>query len=768
MKEKIIIIIFCALVAAIPSTAQTRTISARVIATSDSIPVEFATVKLMQRDSVMISATLTDENGVFNFDTPIKRGMYLTISHVGCQSIDVDLPCDSVIYLEDSNELSEVIVHGSKKYVKGTSRGLQISLDGNPVAKLGNAMEAIKQLPMIDSSGGGISVLGHGTPIIYINNRLVRSMSELSTLSAEDISNVEIITNPPSKYGADVSSVILIRTKKLNEGFHTVAAGNVSASEAWSESGEASLNYHTEGGLTVFGDFSYGFSGFKQNRHYSEVFFSENTTNSTYHTDTYARARSRTQSLMADGGMNYDFGKNSVGIKYTFHRTPKSHYTGKAQSTTNYRQNEDVIVSLSNLYTQHTLHHINTFGSFVLPGDIRLRIDADYVKSLNSSNSGVDENESEKVVLNSNLSNGNLWSGKLVLSRNFHNVEMEVGTDGTYTRNKQDHLGASTGNQDFINPETDYVKQNLYAWFISFDWNPNKKWNLYGGLRLESSKTDFSQNCIYREDLSKSYTDLLPNLGVSFNSPVQITFYYRASLSRPGYQSLDNTYVYVTPTLWETGNPELRSALRHKIGLNLYYKKFVLQGSFTRSKRNVTSIYKHDSNDGINLIRPINLPDYNSFQLVAVQRLDIGFWHPTFQGVFYGQHLRFGTPIRKYNKPLYTLSLNNRFDIPGGLYGYFNLFYLGTGNQDVIYSHGSWQASLTFNKSWKNWTFTLFANDIFNTWRQRFDTITNNVDFSSDIKGGSRTITLSLRYTLNAAKGKYKGKVARQDEIDRL
>ena len=768
MKEQIIVFILCWIVLAMSAEAQTRQFSARVISASDSIPVEFATVRLMQRDTIMVSATLTDENGVFNFDAPIYNGMYLTISSLGCKNLDIALPCDSVIYLENSNELSEVVVRGSKKYVKGTSRGLQISMEDNPVSKLGNAMDAIKQLPMIDSSNGGISVFGHGTPIIYINNRLVRSMSELSTLSAEDISNVEIITNPSSKYGADVSSVILIRTKKLNEGFHTVAAGNISASEEWSESAEVSLNYHTEGGLTIFGDFSYGFSGFKQNRHYSELFFSENTTNPAYHTDTYAKARSRSQSLMSDGGLNYDFGKNSIGIKYTFHRTPKSHYTGLAESTTDYRQTEDVIASLSNLYTQYSMHHINTFGNFVLPGEFVLRIDADYVKSLNSSNSNVDENESENVVVNSNVSNGNLWSGKLVLSKNIHNMELEAGTDVSYTHNTQDYMGISTANPDFIKPETDNVKQNLYAGFISFDWNPNKKWNLYGGLRLESTKTDFRQNDVYQEDLSKSYTDLLPNLGVSFNSPVQMTLYYRASISRPGYQSLDNTYVYVTPTLWETGNPELRSTLRHKIGLNLYYKKFILQGSFTRNKRNVASIYGYDSNNSINLNQPINLPDYNSFQLVAIQRFDFGFWHPTLQGVLYVQNLKYGTPIRKYNKPLYTLSMNNRFDIPGGFYGYFNLFCLGTGNQDVLYSNCSWQASVTLNKTLKNWIFTLSANDIFNTWRQKFDTVTNSVGYSSDIKGGSRSITLNIRYTLNAMKGKYKGKVSRQDEIDRL
>lgn len=767
MKVKIVYLILCVFVV-MPAIAQTRTISARIMYETDSTAVEFATVKLMQSDSIMVGSTLTDMNGRFSINTAIKEGMFLTISSVGCKTTDVVLPCDTVIYLESTNELAEVVVRGSKRYVKGTSRGLQISMTGNPIAKLGSAMEAIKYLPMIDASGGGISVLGHGTPVVYINNRLVRSTSELSLLSANDISNVEIITNPSSRYGANVSSAILIRTKKLNEGLHAVAAGNVSASEEWSESADVSLNYHTESGLTVLGDLSYGFSGFKQDRHYIEGFYSESNPKSKHRTDTYSKAKSQSQSFMADAGLNYDFGNNSIGAKYTFQRTPKSHYSGNAKSVMDNQETEDVIASISDLHTQNSMHHVNTFSSFSLPANIGLRIDADYVKSYRTSNSGVDENNSTNMIYNSNVSKASLWSGKIVLSMKISKVEIEAGSEISYTRNNQDYLGASTWNLDFIAPETDNVKQNLYAGFVSFNWTPNNIWNMYGGLRLESTNTDFRQNNVLREDLSKSYTDLLPNLGISFNSSIRMSLFYRASVSRPGYQSLDNTYVYVTPTLWETGNPELRSTLRHKIGLNLYYKKFILQSSFTMNKRNVTSIYRYDNTDRINVVQPVNLPDYNSFQLVAVQQLDFGFWHHTIQGVFYVQDLKYGSPVRKYDKPLYTLSLNNRFDIPGSFYAYFNLFGLGTGNQDVIYSRGAWQASVTLNKTWKNWAFTLSANDVFNTWRQKFDTFTNTVDYSSDIQGASRSIALSIRYTLNAAKGKYKGKTSRQDEMDRL
>lgn len=768
MKYKIAILILCAIGALMPAVAQRRTISARIVSSEDSIPVQFSTVRLMQPDSVTIATSLTDKNGHFAFDNAITDGMYLAISSVGFKKLDVDLLCDSIIFLESSNELSEVVVRASKKYVKSIPRGLQITMEGNPIAKLGNAVDAIKQLPMIDSSGGDIAVLGHGKPLLYINNRLVRSMEELSNLSAENISNVEIITNPSSKYGSDVSSVILIRIKKPNEGFHAVAAGRVAASEEWSESGNVSLNYHTESGITVLGDFSYGFSGFKQKRHYSEIFYAENNPYMKYNTDTYADAKSRSQSMMADAGINYDFGKNSVGVKYTFLRTPKSHYTGNSRSATDYRLDENEITSISDLYSQNYMHHVNAFGNFSLPAKIGLRIDADYVKSSSTSNSGVDENNSANNVTNSNVSKGSLWACQLVLSRKFHKLELEAGTDISYTHSTQDYMGSSSGNQDFITPETDEVRQRLYAAFVGFDLNLNEKWNAFGGMRLESTNTDFRQNQIYQEDLSKSYTDLLPNIGISFNSSVGLSLYYRANIYRPGYQSLDNTYVYVTPTLWETGNAELKSTLLHRIGLNFSYKKFFLQSSFTINRRNIASVYRNEDINRINVVQPINLPDYNSFQVVAVQQLDLGFWHPTLQGVFYIQNLKYGSPKRRYNKPIYTLSLNNRFDIPGGFYAYLYVHILGAGNQNVVYTKGTWLASITLNKTWRNWTFTLSAGDIFNTWRQKNGETTNTVDYFSYINGASRSISLSIRYTLNTAKGKYKGKTTRQDEINRL
>lgn len=768
MKRFIKPFLMIMLLATFTVEAQSRIVKARVLSSVDSIPIEFATVRLLDADSISVASALTDKTGTFVMESGVDSGRMLDISSVGCRSRIVSLPCDSVLYLETSNELAEVEIRSSKRYVKVTPRGLIISMQGNPIAKLGAASEALKQLPMIDGSTGNINVLGHGSPLIYINNRLVRSSSELSMLPAESISNVEIITNPSSKYGTDISSVVIIRTKKVNEGFHSVVNGNVSVGEAVSASGNINANYHTENGITIFGDFSYNTSGFKQRRYYGEHFYRPENPAQILFTETNGNAKGRTRSLTTDAGINYDFGKNSIGGKYSFLRTPASRFTDNALTSTDAIKELMSISSQSGVYSQSSMHHVNIFGDFYIPANIGLRVDADYLYSAKNSTSTVYETERATNIENGNDTHSSLWTTKVVLSRNVKNTDLEIGADLSKTSNDQIFTSESSDNSDFLVPGRDKVVQDLYAGFASFDWTPNSIWNVYGGVRWESTQTDYRQNGLKRVDLSRNYGNLLPNLGVSFNSKARMTLYYRASVYRPSYQSLDNNYIYVTPTLWETGNPELKSARVHKIGLNLNFRKFMLQCSFYVNKDNVGVVYYWDVEKRINVTRPVNLPDYNSFQMVAVQQLDFGFWHPTLQGVFYLQNLEYGTPVRKYDRPMYTLSLNNRFDILGGVYAYLNIFGLGTGNQGVIYSHGTWQASVTLNKTWKNWTFTLSSNDILGTWRQPFDTNTNSIDYSSMRKGGSQYVSLSVRYTLNSAKGRYKGKTSRQDEIDRL
>lgn len=676
------------------------------------------------------------------------------------------------VYAQDSldslmnRNLNEVVVTAQRKYIKPTARGLKVSMSGNPLSKIGSATDAIMQMPLIDGSAGSISVLGKGAPVIYINGRKMMSPSELNNLKSSDLASVEIITNPSAEYGSDVSAVILIKTKQPLAGLYVSGKGMVQASEEWSESAGGSLQYHNENGLTVFGDISYAWDGFKQKRHYTELFQEVLNSDKFLTTVSDEKANKRSQSLTVDGGLNYDFGKNSVGLKYIFSRTPKSRFASEGYTSTD-ALSINGITSATSLKAQSFDHYINAFGNFKLPLSIGLRMDLDFMSGNNVSCWDATENETERDITNNNRSRHDYFGAKLRINRDFGNIDVEAGAEYAHTEN--DQFFTSQGLSDmFLTSASDIVRQNLQAYYVSFDYDINPKWKIYGGIRYETTDSRYERDHIPDNNLSRRYHDLLPNLGIWFKSPVNLTMYYRAKVSRPSYSLLDNNFAYVTPTLWETGNPELVASRTHNVGISLYYRNFVFQGTYIRSDNAIGSIYQYDAGLKANMRTNINLPDYDTWQLVASQGFNVKFWHPTIQGVLLLQNLKYGNPMRKYDKPFYQLSLNNRFDLPAGIYAYLSAFYLGTGNTSTTYSRGTWQMALTLSKSYRNWTFTLSANDIFGTWKQRFDTYSNSVEYKSDIKGASQYISFSVRYTINAAKGKYKGKAVREDEINRL
>lgn len=673
---------------------------------------------------------------------------------------------DSLDSLIMNKELDEIVVTAQRKYTRPTTRGIKVSMSGNPLSKIGSATDAIMQMPLIDGSGGSISVLGKGTPVIYINGRKMMNSSELSNLKSDDLASVEIVTNPSAEYGSDVSSVILIKTKQPLAGLYVSGKGSITASEEWSESTSVNIQYHNDNGLTVFGDFSYSWDGFKQKRHYSESFKENPDSDKSFTTLSDESAKRRGQSLTTDGGINYDFGKNSIGMKYIFSRTPRSKFISKGYTLSNATCISDITSSTA-FSTQSFDHYINTFGDFSIPMDMKLRVDLDYLSGKTATRWNATEKETDKAITNHNKSTHDYIGAKLKIDKNFNNIEIEAGVEYAHTVNNQDFTSAG-GSEEFLKPATDKVSQNLWAYFLSFDYDITPMWNIYGGLRYEATDSRYVQNGIYESNLSQKYNDFLPNLGVQFKSPVNITMYYRAKVSRPSYSLLENNYAYVTPTLWETGNPELVASKTHNLGLSLYYKNIVIQGTYIHSKNAIGSIYNYDTKINANIRTNINLPEYDTWQFVASQGFNVKFWHPTVQGVLLFQNLKYGNPCRKYNKPYYQLSLNNRFDLPAGIYAYLSVFHLGSGNTSTTYSHGTWQMALTLSKSYRNWAFTLSANDIFGTWKQRFDVNSNTVNYKSHTTGASQYVSLSIRYTLNVAKGKYRGKAVREDEMNRF
>ena len=120
----------------------------------------------------------------------------------------------------DVQQLGEVVVKGSLPIIRMKGNAMVTSVSGTVLEKAGTTEQLLDKIPNVTAQDGEINVFGRGTPEIYINGRKVRDLTELDQISAENIKSVEVINNPGARYGAEVTAVIRIATKKVEgEGF---------------------------------------------------------------------------------------------------------------------------------------------------------------------------------------------------------------------------------------------------------------------------------------------------------------------------------------------------------------------------------------------------------------------------------------------------------------------------------------------------------------------------------------------------------------------
>ena len=216
-------------------------------------PVAYANIALLSPlDSTLITGGVSNESGIFVIPCE-QQPVLARISFVGyktifkqCNGTDIG----TIRMQPETQTLKGVTVKGQRLLYTATDNGLKVTVQGTPLEQFGSVTDMLTHLPLMMSDG---TIAGHGKPEIYINNKKVRNAEELDRLRADEILSAEIITNPGAEYGADVTSVIKLKTvRKTGEGW----SGNFSAAyrqgKEYYANGNAALNYRTRNGMDFF------------------------------------------------------------------------------------------------------------------------------------------------------------------------------------------------------------------------------------------------------------------------------------------------------------------------------------------------------------------------------------------------------------------------------------------------------------------------------------------------------------------------------------
>ena len=770
MKYSILLVLL--LIVSLNAPAQM--FSGRVL-DDQKIPVQYATVALLSvADSSLISGTVTDEQGIFKIEVSESMPYLLAVSYVGYKrSIQRLMPSiiGDIVIIPDDRMLDEVVVTQHLPLYRLDNGGLTTKVENTILSKAGTAMNVAELLPgVLKRPDGTLEVLGKGTPLIYINNREVRHLDELDRLSAENIKQVELITNPGAEYGAAVGAVLKLKTvgKKIDGfgiGFRSVA----DYSYKIGNNDQLNVEYR-QNGLDLFGTFQYRLQHLKETGETVQM----TDVDTLWKQRTYSTDLGKNISYFGQFGFNYEINKNhSFGATYELTSAPCDKMSNDNRTEV-YADHELYDVWNTNAFSiekTYPTHHSN----FYYHGDINsLEIDlnADVLVGKNKEEENIKElslNYDDLYMTTFSETSNKLYAGKLVLAYPLFKGRISGGSEYSYIHRISDFSGF--GNQ--ILGTSDKIRERNLAFFLNCTWSLGGI-DASAGLRYEDVKSDFYENSIYQSDESKHYRNLFPSLSLKGSvGKVHWGLGYHIQVARPYYEQLKNEIHYGNRFTYLGGTPNLQPTYIHTAEMRAAYRDLQLSVGYNRYNDDILfSIEQATSDPKITLIKFRNVEHRDEMTASLVYSPGIGCWRPEWVASVQSQWFNIGYLDGTKNMNGITVGIrwNNSFQLPMGYIFRLNGTYTGKGVYQNSFTRPVSCFGVSIYKSFFNGRLdcTVEGNDLFHTVRDATTQYDNKVKIYRETQRNTQEVKLTVHYKFNLQKSKYKGTGAGLDEQQRL
>ncbi len=771
-------------------------VTGNIIDQDTNIPLEYATVSIYKSgDSIVKYGGVSDSKGKFEIE--VSRGLYdfkieyISFNEKLINEITVSKNTSLGIIKMSINEnlLDEVEVVGEKTEVEIKldktvyNIGKDLTLRGSSVS------DVLDNLPSVAVDvDGNVSLRGNQSVTILINGKPsglvgISSNDALKQFPSESVEKVEIITSPSARYDAEGTAGIInivLRKNKL-KGLNGSLSSNIGDPKSYGLSGNINyrtkkINFFTNTGYSLrsyenpsFSDTEYFTSGLQNN------FLNENGTRDTERDSYYQNT-----------GIEYFFTeKTSLVVSYltrdsdseqTTTNNINQNFQGEKKSSQR-NENENEIDNSKELSLNFS-HEFKNQGNLTI--DFQKEKSDELESSLISntqSNPNFIKYPSEKVKTDENQER-ELYKIDYVLPFN-DDGQFEMGYRRSNTYINTDYLVEDeNSNGEFI--KNTNLSNNLFynekvnAYYSQYG-NKKNKISYLIGLRFEESKTVVKQLETSSESIKK-YNDFFPtiNLAYELNENETITLGYNRRISRPRSYFLNPFPSRSSETSFFQGNPYLNPSYSN--GIDLGYlkrlKKTTLNGSIYYKKSNEIFQFINEATGNSVLVNEILVPVIRRGPINLSTQKEIGIEFNT--NYSHSRNWRIGGNINFYQSEVIG-------DYKGIVYDSKNLVWTGRLNNYLkLFSSVDWQTRLSYRGPRKNAisktkasistntafskdilnekiTLTFQVNDIFDTQKWRFETISETFKtYSEQSWRGGRSFSLNLIYRFNQKKGQNK------------
>ena len=708
----------------------------------------------------------------------MKRIVLASTIALACISASGQEQQDSLKSVSMMQELQEVVVNGNLPNTRLKGNAMITRIQGTPLSDAGTLGEMLVKVPGMTGTDEAPEVLGKGSPLIYINGRLMRDNSELKRLRSEEIRDVEVINNPGAQYDATVRAVVRIRTvRQQGDGLSldlTLSDEHDLRYDFDRPQAKVGANYR-KNGVDVFGSVYYYHQDYRQYSTIEDL----TTTDKVFRQYGPYTMTWKHDNLTYMAGVNWQLSDNhSLGVRADLTHQMK----GKNQVI----YDEDVFENnalIDHLYSHQTSKETKPLGWLTntyyngKAGKLGIDFNFDFMK--NGTDTDRENVEQSKVqddfVVSKSGTRSRLYATKLVLSYPVWKGELEAGTEMTFVnRNNTYWIDKAI----IANSDADITENNVAA-FAEYSCDFQKYGSASVGLRYEHTLLEYDDAINKDEKMHRSMDEWFPTASYSVTlGKVQTALSYSMKTYRPSFFAMNDAVTYISRYMYQAGNSQLLNERVRDLTLNVSYKWITLTASYEHLTNPITQWNFLTETDAmlckhINLDKPINTL---SAYLAVTPR--VGIWSLNATAGFEKQDLFLdvegpqGVYRVYYDKPRYTLNAYNTFTLKHGWKFDVNLMYRSSGCSYVFYNDTyNLRLGLVAQKSLlhdNSLTLRAAVLDCFQRNRMNefsdcgYNQIQQNNRFST------HKLMLSLIYRLNATRSKYKGTGAGKDAQARM
>ena len=742
------------------------------------LPIAYANVYLLSpSDSVrVIGGGVSNEAGLFVIPCDAKP-VVARISFLGYKTVTRQFNSNELGTIQmqpDSYRLNGVEVKGTRPLVRIKDDAFVTTVEDTYLSKMGTGYDVLTHLPGVLRNGGNIEVIGRGTPLIYINGRLMRDLGELNQLSSDQIKDVEVVMTPGAKYDASVRSVIRIKTiRPVGEGFSFSNKTLTGVNHYIFGQEEINVNYRA-GGLDLFAtadieDFRMKVENTSRQDTYlqhtipqksSTHYMQQGTTNYKPHTNIY----------YGKVGFNYLFDDHhSIGMTYTAASRPSRQKSDFMTDAFEDETDDDQLTGDGHEKTKRIEHNVNAYYSGTV-GKLSIDANADMVIQNETTDAltfeVAEESENRSVTTRSEAKN-RLYAAKLVAGYPLWKGKIELGAEGSSVRRTD----------SFLNPEKIIIsshtetKESNGAVFAELTQQIGK---LTGKFGLRYEHVDSRYFGIIGSDTVRTYNDIFPSAMLSYPiGKVQARLSYARNINRPAFSQLTSDLSYINRYLYESGNPYLRPTYRDNLSLALNWKWMMAIIDYAHVNDYIISSYSNYSGDPkIALLQKNNTSGFNHLQAMLHFAPTFGCYHPQLMLAVMSQDLevKYLGEAKKMNEPMRIIRFNNAVNLPKDVWLNADLSWRSAGDSENIHMTQSWQFDLSLYKAFfhDRLSVKLAVNDVFASMRQKITIFSDIHQFYLDKRTDNRCLKLTISYHFNPTRSKYKGTGAGNDVKGRL